>query len=234
MWLAGLGFVLFGLAALATVHAERPIAGLPPRDFAIALALAGAACVATGWMVDDWRGRLRDGIRALVAWGLILVGLVGFYAYRSELGVVAGRIMGELRPPGSVEVAAGGEVSVARRGDGSFVFGAKANGRDLRFIFDTGASLVVLTHESATRIGIDPKSLSFTAPVATANGRTLAAAVTLDTVSVGPIEARRVRALVAQPGALHENLLGMSFLDRLASFEVRDGRLYLRGRGAAS
>ncbi len=232
MWLAGLGFVLFGLAAIATVHAERPILGLPPRDFAIALALGGAASIATGWMIDDWRGRLRDGVRALLAWGLILFGLVGLYAYRFEFQGVASRIMGELRP-GSVEVAAGGEVSVPRRGDGSFIFGAKANGRDLRFIFDTGASVVVLTHEAAARIGIDPKGLAFTAPVATANGRTFAAPVTLETLSVGPIEARRVRALVAQPGALHENLLGMSFLDRLASYEVREGRLYLRGRGSS-
>jgi aspartyl protease family protein len=229
MWLAGLGFILFGLAALAVVHGERPVLGLEPRDFATALALAGAACVATGWMIDDWRGRMRDGVRALVAWCMVIVGLVGLYAYRFEINGVTSRIMAELRP-GTVETISAGEVSVPRRGDGSYVFGARANGRELRFIFDTGASLVVLTHESAARIGIDPKSLAFTVPVATANGRTLAAPLMLDTLSVGGIEARRVRTLVAQPGALHENLLGMSFLDRLASFEVRDGRLYLRGR----
>ncbi len=230
MWLAGFGFILFGLAALATVHGERTVLGLPPKDFAIVLALAGAGFVATGWMIDDWRGRMRDGIKALLAWAFVLFGLVGLYAYRFEINAVASRIMAELRP-GRVEVtASAGEVSVPRRGDGSFVFQARANGQDLRFIFDTGASLVVLTHDSAARIGIDPKSLKFTVPVATANGRTMTAAVTLETLAVGPIEARRVRTLVAQPGALHENLLGMSFLDRLASFEVRDGRLYLRGR----
>jgi aspartyl protease family protein len=233
MWLAGVGFVLFGLATLAAVHGERPVAGLQPRDFAIALALAGAGFVATGWMIDDWRGRLRDGVKALLAWVLVLFGLIGLYAYRVEVNGVAQRIMGELRP-GRVEVTTAGEVSVPRRGDGSFVFGAKANGRDLRFIFDTGASLVVLTHESAARIGIDTGALAFNVPIATANGRTVAASVTLDTLAVGPIEARRVRTLVAQPGVLHENLMGMSFLDRLASFEVRDGRLYLRGRAPAT
>ncbi|HYF53104.1 MAG TPA: TIGR02281 family clan AA aspartic protease [Salinarimonas sp.] len=233
MWLVGVGFVLFGLAALATVHGQRPVAGLQPRDFAIVLALAGAACVATGWMIDDWRGRLRDGIKAMLAWALVLFGLVGLYAYRLELNGVASRIMAELRP-GAVEVTSAGEVSVPRRGDGSFVLSAKANGRDLRFILDTGASLVVLTHESAARVGVDTAALAFNVPIATANGRAVAAALTIETLAIGSIEARRVRALVAQPGVLHENLLGMSFLDRLASFEVREGRLYLRGRAPAT
>jgi aspartyl protease family protein len=108
----------------------------------------------------------------------------------------------------------------------------RANDRDLRFIFDTGASMVVLTAESAKAIGIDPASLNYVVPVATANGRTLAAPVTLDSLTVGSITERRVRALVARPGMLGENLLGMTFLERLASYEVRSNRLILRGRGA--
>jgi len=230
--MVGLGFILFGLAALAAVHGERAARGLEPRDLAIALALAGAGFVATGWMIEDWRGRWRDGVVALAAWAIALLGLVGLYAYRGEIQEAAARIAGELRP-GGTEVTGPGEVTAARRGDGSFVLQGRANGRDLRFIFDTGASLVVLTHETAGRIGVDPASLSYTAQVSTANGRTLAAPLVLDSLAFGPIEAKRVRALVARPGALHENLLGMSFLDRLESYEVRGGRLHLRGRAGA-
>jgi aspartyl protease family protein len=60
----------------------------------------------------------------------------------------------------------------------------------------------------------------------------MAAPVTLDSVSIGSITERRIRALVARPGALRDNLLGMTFLERLASYEVRGNRLILRGRGA--
>ena len=67
-------------------------------------------------------------------------------------------------------------------------------------------------------------------PVLTANGRTMAAPVTLPQLAVGPIVERNVRALVARPGVLHQNLLGMTFLERLASYEVRSNRLILRGR----
>ena len=121
---------------------------------------------------------------------------------------------------------------MARRADGSFVVPARVNDRELRFIFDTGATTVVLTAESAGAIGFDPSSLVYVVPVFTANGRNLAAPVTLDRLSVGPITERRVRALVARPGVLRENLLGMTFLERLPSYEVRGNRLILRGRGS--
>ena len=41
---------------------------------------------------------------------------------------------------------------------------------------------------------------------------------------------RNVRALVARPGALSENLLGMSFLERLQSYSVERGELVLKAR----
>ena len=121
---------------------------------------------------------------------------------------------------------------MTRRMDGTFLVNGKVNDRNTRFIFDTGATTVVLTGETAKALGIEPGPLGYTVMVATANGRTLAAPVTLDRIAVGSIREQRVRALVAKPGVLHENLLGMSFLDRLASYEVRQNRLILRGRAS--
>jgi aspartyl protease family protein len=66
-------------------------------------------------------------------------------------------------------------------------------------------------------------------PVDTANGRTRAAAVTLDRLAIGSIVERAVPALVAQPGQLSTTLLGMTFLSRLESWEVRGDKLLLRG-----
>jgi aspartyl protease family protein len=65
-------------------------------------------------------------------------------------------------------------------------------------------------------------------PVATANGSALAAPVVLGSLSVGPITERNVPALIAREGVLHANLLGMTFLERLGSYEVRGNRLILR------
>ena len=87
---------------------------------------------------------------------------------------------------------------------------------------------VVLRAEDARKLGLDPDKLDYRTPVATANGRTHAAPITLETLSVGDITKRRVRALVARPGALHENLLGQSFLTQLSGYAVERNRLVLR------
>jgi aspartyl protease family protein len=96
-------------------------------------------------------------------------------------------------------------------------------------IVDTGASTIVLRPEDAKRAGIDLSKLSFTVPVLTANGRTVAARVRLDSVAIGPLQREDVEALVAEPKALTESLLGMSFLGRLRSYEFSGDFLTLRG-----
>ena len=61
------------------------------------------------------------------------------------------------------------------------------------------------------------------------HGRTHAAPVTLDHITIGGLEERSVEALVVQPGQLRTSLLGMSFLNRLQSWQVIGDRLVLKG-----
>jgi len=94
---------------------------------------------------------------------------------------------------------------------------------------DTGASTVVLKPADAQKLGIDVDRLKYAVPVQTANGTTYAAHVRLRNLTLGRISLDDVEALVAKPGALKENLLGMSFLRRLRSYEVTGDTLTLRG-----
>ena len=54
------------------------------------------------------------------------------------------------------------------------------------------------------------------------------ASVTLESVAIDDIIVRDVRAVVAEPGRLATTLLGMSFLGRLAGYEVRGGVMTLQ------
>ena len=92
---------------------------------------------------------------------------------------------------------------------------------------DTGATLVVLTYEDAARLGLSPHSLDFSGLAETANGVSRVAPVTLDRVRVEDITVRDVPAVVAERGALATNLLGMSFLARLKSFQMQGSELIL-------
>jgi len=120
-------------------------------------------------------------------------------------------------------------VEVARAFNGDFDVHAEINGARVAMVLDTGASSVVLTREDAKAAGLPLEVLAYTVNIDTANGRTRAAPVVLDRIAIGGLVERSVEALVAQPGQLKTSLLGMSFLNRLQSWEVRGDRLLLRG-----
>src|SRR5262249_31204876 len=113
--------------------------------------------------------------------------------------------------------------------DGHFAVQASVNGQAMTLMVDTGASSVVLKPADAERAGVDLGALNYTVPVDTANGMTYAAAVRLRSLAVGPLVVNNVEALVAKPGSVKENLLGMSFLRRLRSYEFAKDFLTLRG-----
>ncbi|WP_132250091.1 retropepsin-like aspartic protease family protein [Methylobacterium segetis] len=225
-----LGLIVLGIALLLLVTADGGrIAGVIEPDQLAGLA-SGVAVLAL--VLAGFRHRFREGIgtnlRHLLIWGLIGLACVALYAYRDTAQEVGARVMGELNP-GSATIGPGGSVTVTRRADGPFAVKAEVNGRSQNFLFDTGASAVVLTAENAAALGIRPGEDAFTTRVATANGVTFAAPILLDSLRIGPILERRVPAMVSRPGALAGNLLGQSFLNRLPSYEVRGDRLILKG-----
>ncbi len=118
---------------------------------------------------------------------------------------------------------------IVRGRGGEFALTAHINGARIPMVLDTGASSVVLTQAAAKAAGLPIEVLNYTVNIETANGRTSAAPVTLDRLTVGALTERGVPALVAQQGQLKSNLLGMTFLNRLESWQVRGDRLRLRG-----
>jgi aspartyl protease family protein len=174
-----------------------------------------------------FRGRFVQALAAALLWIVLAVVLVVGYSYRYELHDVADRVMAEL-VPGHV-ISRGRTVAVARTVNGDFDVTAQINGARVAMVLDTGASSVVLTREDAKAAGLPLEVLAYTTNIETANGRTRAAPVTLDRLAIGGLVEHSVAALVAQPGQLKTSLLGMSFLNRLQSWEVRGDRLLLHG-----
>lgn len=111
--------------------------------------------------------------------------------------------------------------------NGHFFADARVNGRRIRVMVDTGASLVALSYEDAADAGIYVTPSDFKYRVSTANGTGRIALVTLDQVAIDGITVYDVRAAVGERGALTTTLLGMSFLSRLKRTEMRNGRLVL-------
>jgi clan AA aspartic protease (TIGR02281 family) len=120
-------------------------------------------------------------------------------------------------------------VQISRGQAGEFALQARINGVSAPMVIDTGATSVVLTYETAKTIGLPLELLEYDVDVETAGGHTKAARLTLDRLAIGKLVERSVPALVVPHGQMKTNLLGMSFLNRLESWEVHADSLMLRG-----
>ena len=174
----------------------------------------------------------RHVLHEALLWGAIALGGFALFYFFDDLKAAlapggAPAIVGrsETKPPANSGFA--GEVRLKADARGHFLFDAEVNGRSARFMADTGATLVVLSYEDAARLGLSPQSLDFSGLAETANGTARVAPVTLDRVRIEDITLRGIPAVVAEKGALVTNLLGMSFLGRLRSFQIRSGELIL-------
>ena len=170
-------------------------------------------------------GRLRQNLRNLLAWAAILAALMVGYAQWQAARNPATSLQTELLPQrDSADTAGEARFRANRRG--AFVAEGQINGVDVVFLIDTGASDVVLTRADAERVGFVPDNMVFSGLYRTANGTVTGAPVRLTEVSLGGVRLNNVRASV-NGGELHRSLLGLSFLNRLSGFAVRDGVLTL-------
>ncbi|MGH6727258.1 MAG: TIGR02281 family clan AA aspartic protease [Pseudolabrys sp.] len=226
IWSLVIGVAL-SLAALIASNDQDAITNLLSHDVGSLALKAVLAIFVGGLVVTLFRDRFSQALEAMLFWAVLGLLLVVGYSYRYELREVGDRVIAELMP-GRV-AGHGRRVEVVRGRGGDFAVGAHINGARVPMVLDTGASSVVLTQAAAKAAGLPIEVLDYTVNVDTANGRTRAAPVTLDRLAVGGLVERSVPALVAQPGQLKNNLLGMTFLNRLESWEVRGDRLSMRG-----
>ncbi|MEZ5786569.1 MAG: TIGR02281 family clan AA aspartic protease [Xanthobacteraceae bacterium] len=226
-------FVLLSvIAALIALSMRQPGGGgvkLEDPDFPALIGKIGFLVLVGGAVMTLFRDRFVQALQWALLWVVIGLALVVGYTYRFELRDTASRVMAELMP-GYAVTRAGGVVELRRSRSGDFQVHARINGAPVAMVLDTGASAVVLTHEAAQAAGLPTEFIRYNVNVDTANGRAQAAAVTLDRIAVGSIIERGVPALIAPPGQLKTSLLGMSFLNRLEGWEVRNGRLMMRAR----
>jgi aspartyl protease family protein len=130
--------------------------------------------------------------------------------------------------PAAVHAPAHGAAArVLKAADGHYWADALIDGKAVRVMVDTGASVVVLTPADAARLGLRLKADDFSGSLITASGPVRAARVALETVAVAGTRVDRVEALVVERGLPH-SLLGMSYLGRLSSFSATPTELTLR------
>jgi aspartyl protease family protein len=227
-WLA-LFSILLGVLFLYLVTGSASLdhaAGWPVAA-AVGFSLVALYAIATGGLREG--GRLRRLLPSLLVLAILAAG--AFYVLpRTDLTPLLARLAGNADGDAATEPVAGGltSVRIRKNGQGQFIARGDIDGTQTTFLIDTGASSVILRHSDARKAGIDTSALAYTVPVKTANGETTAAAVRLRSLTIGTIRMEGVEALVAAPGSLNENLLGMTFLRRLRAYEFAGDFITLR------
>ena len=112
-----------------------------------------------------------------------------------------------------------GKIIMSADSRGHFYTLGSINGNSIRFLVDTGATMIAQGDSDARRLGLDfnrgEKGMA-----ETANGRTVVSKVLLDTVRIGDVTLHNVDAMIHQ-NEMPIALLGMSFLNRMEM--QRDG-----------
>lgn len=111
-----------------------------------------------------------------------------------------------------------------RASDGLFYATALVNGERIRFLVDTGASVVTLTADDARKLDIMPEDQSGRAE--TANGRATFGWTDIDTIEVAGKHVEDVRAAVLSKDA-GVSLLGQNLLSRLGTVRLANDELMI-------
>jgi aspartyl protease family protein len=129
---------------------------------------------------------------------------------RLRLGAAPARFSGAEGGAG----ASGSSIVLAAGPGGHHMATGQINGAPVRFMVDTGATMITLSQSEATRIGVDWQR-GQRGMTQTANGPVAVWQVTLSAVRIGDVEVANVAAVVV-PAEMPIALLGNSFLNRFS------------------
>lgn len=115
-------------------------------------------------------------------------------------------------------------VTVMRSSDGLFYVDARVDGRKLRLLVDTGASMAVLTRADARRLGLRARPGG--GRIETVGGRVDMATAKLDAIEIGGHRFDALTAAVVGEG-LSVSLIGQDLLSRFGSIRIDGDRLVL-------
>ena len=167
-------------------------------------------------------------MRNILITAAILAGLGTFMAQTADRITLTSATVARPAEPIAMAAQIGTRsVSIPRDARGHFATDGRIEGQRIRFMVDTGASVIALNEKSAAEFGLRPTPGQYTAMVNTANGIIKAAPTRLAMVEVAGLIVRDVDALVLPDESLSENLLGLSFLSKLKRIEYANGQMVL-------
>ena len=152
-----------------------------------------------------------------LAWIAIFGGGFVLFTFRDDLGYVGQRLRAEAT---GEPVVQGREIRIPMAIDGHFWVDGLVNGRNVKFLVDSGATMTTIGRGTAAEVGVRA-SPSRSQIVRTGNGYIWVATGQAERLEVGDIQRTNMAVHIADGEDL--NVLGMNFLSSLQRWGV-EGR----------
>ena len=166
----------------------------------------------------------------ILFWIALFGGIAYLYGHRQQVLSLLGEqnVGPSSAVPSQVQQnpAMGRVVRIAQSDDGHYWATGTVNGRDVRFLIDSGATITAISTDMARAAGLNIENVGPGVMLHTANGSIIAQRSSAASIAIGNIQLNDL-ALVVSDAFGQTNVLGMNFLSRLKSWRVEAGEMIL-------
>ncbi|MFN3619701.1 TIGR02281 family clan AA aspartic protease [Sphingorhabdus sp.] len=164
--------------------------------------------------------------KAGLAWVAIFAALFAIFSFRFEFLGVWERVKADIAGTGGQTIS-GEAIELRRQDDGHYWLQANINGKPVRFMIDSGATITAVNANTASETGIEVDANGYPIILNTANGRVAAKRGVARSLSIGPHNIQNHQVVVSDSFG-DVNVLGMNFLDSMASWKVEANMMVLQ------
>jgi aspartyl protease family protein len=162
--------------------------------------------------------------KAGLAWIAIFATLFAIFSFRFEFISIWERVKADIS--GTAGQNIGSEaIELRRQDDGHYWLMVDINGKPVRFMLDSGATMTAINATTAREAGVEADGYPII--LSTANGRITAKRGVVRSLSVGPHSIENHQVVVSERFG-DVNVLGMNFLNSMQSWRVEANMMVLQ------
>lgn len=164
--------------------------------------------------------------KAGLAWIAIFAALFAIFSFRFEFISIWERVKTDISGAAGQSIS-GETIELRRRDDGHYWLQVNINGKPVRFMIDSGATITAINATTANETGVEVDANGYPIILGTANGRVAAKRGIVRSLAFGPHRIQDHQVVVSENFG-DTNVLGMNFLDSMQSWRVEANIMVLQ------
>ncbi|MBJ7253268.1 MAG: TIGR02281 family clan AA aspartic protease [Sphingomonadaceae bacterium] len=162
--------------------------------------------------------------KAGLAWIAIFATLFAIFSFRFEFIGIWERVKADISGTAGQNISSEA-IELRRQDDGHYWLMVDINGKPVRFMLDSGATMTAINATTASEVGVEADGYPII--LSTANGRIAAKRGVVRSLSVGPHSIENHQVVVSERFG-DVNVLGMNFLNSMQSWRVEANMMVLQ------